>query len=79
VGTPWLAKTVRRIEDGEGREDDLPLLLDVCDNILGKSFCALGDFSTSNVVASIKYFYDEYVEHIRERRCPYAGAVAAVA
>lgn len=69
-GTPWLAKTVRRIESGEGREEDLPLLLDICDNILGRSFCALGDFSTSNIVATIKYFYDEYEEHIRRRGCP---------
>jgi NADH-quinone oxidoreductase subunit F len=78
-GTPWLAQTVRRIEKGEGREEDLPLLLDLCDNILGRSFCALGDFSTSNIVASIKYFYDEYEEHIRQRGCPYARATVAVA
>ncbi len=78
-GTPWLVKTVARIERGEGREEDLPLLLDICDNILGKSFCALGDFSTSNIVASIKYFYDEYAEHIRLRACPYQSAITAVA
>jgi NADH-quinone oxidoreductase subunit F len=70
-GTPWLAKTVRRIEDGDGREEDLPLLLDICDNILGRAFCPLGDFSTSNIVASIKYFHDEYEDHIRLGRCPY--------
>src|SRR5947209_2950059 len=69
-GTPWLAKTVRRIEGGQGREEDLPLLLDICDNILGRSFCALGDFSTSNIVATVKYFFDEYEEHIRLRACP---------
>lgn len=70
-GTPWLAKTVRRIERGRGREEDLPLLLDICDNILGRAFCALGDFATSNIVASIKYFFDDYEQHIREGRCPY--------
>ncbi|MBV9281660.1 MAG: NADH-quinone oxidoreductase subunit NuoF [Chloroflexi bacterium] len=73
-GTPWLAKTVRRVERGEGREEDLPLLLDICDNILGRSFCALGDFSTSNIVASLKYFIDEYEEHIRQRGCPYESS-----
>ncbi len=78
-GTPWLAKTVRRIESGQGREEDLPLLLDICDNILGRSFCALGDFSTSNIVASVKYFYDEYEEHIRSQACPYAHQARAVA
>jgi NADH-quinone oxidoreductase subunit F len=70
-GTPWLAKTVHRIENGEGREEDLPLLLDICDNILGRSFCALGDFSTSNIVATINYFFDEYEEHIVRGGCPY--------
>src|SRR5579872_2443132 len=70
-GTPWMAKTVRRIEEGRGREDDVPLLLDICDNILGRSFCPLGDFSTSNIVASIKHFRHEYEHHIRERGCPY--------
>jgi NADH-quinone oxidoreductase subunit F len=78
-GTPWLAKTVRRIERGEGREEDLPLLLDISDNILGRSFCALGDFSTSNIVASVKYFYQEYEQHILERACPYQKRPAAVA
>jgi NADH-quinone oxidoreductase subunit F len=78
-GTPWLAKTVRRIENGEGRQEDLPLLLDICDNILGRSFCPLGDFSTSNIVASIKYFYDEYEQHIVQQGCPYHPAATAVA
>jgi NADH-quinone oxidoreductase subunit F len=78
-GTPWLAKTVRRIEAGGGREEDLPLLLDICDNMLGRCFCALGDFATSNIVASIKHFYDEYEEHVRLGRCPHQSATAAVA
>ena len=78
-GTPWLAKTVRRIENGEGRQEDLPLLLDICDNILGRAFCPLGDFATSNIVASIKYFYDEYEQHILQRGCPYHSAASAVA
>jgi NADH-quinone oxidoreductase subunit F len=78
-GTPWLAKTVQRIEEGQGREEDLPLLLDICDNILGRSFCALGDFSTSNIVASVKYFYDDYEEHIRSHACPHARKALAVA
>lgn len=78
-GTPWLAKTIRRIENGEGRQEDLPLLLDLCDNILGRAFCPLGDFATSNVVASIKYFYDEYEQHIVQQGCPYQTAATAVA
>lgn len=70
-GSRWLRQMVERIEEGDGREEDLPILLDVSDNMLGKCFCALGDFATSNIVASIKHFRDEYEQHIHERRCPY--------
>lgn len=70
-GTPWLEKTVRRIEHGQGQEEDLPLLLDICDNMLGRCFCALGDFATSNIVASIKYFFNDYEEHIQRGGCPF--------
>jgi NADH-quinone oxidoreductase subunit F len=70
-GTPWLAQTVRRIENGHGREEDIPLLQDICDNIVGRAFCALGDFATSNIMASIQYFRDEYEEHIRLGACPF--------
>ncbi len=41
--------------------EDLDTLLDVCDNILGRSFCALGDGAVSPIVVSIKYFRDEYL------------------
>ena len=42
-GTDWLVKIFKRIADGGGRPEDAQLLLDICDNIEGKSFCPLGD------------------------------------
>jgi NADH-quinone oxidoreductase subunit F len=42
-GTYWMSEVFERIESGHGRDADIDLLLDVSDNILGKSFCALGD------------------------------------
>ena len=39
----------------------LEVLLDLCDNILGRSFCALGDGATSPITSSIQYFRDEYL------------------
>ena len=75
-GTRWLRQMVERIEDGDGREEDIPILRDVADNMLGKCFCALGDFATSNIVASIKHFQAEYEQHIRERCCPYRRSPA---
>ena len=60
-GNYWTAQILERIWDGHGRPEDLDTLLDVCDNILGRSFCALGDGAVSPIVASIKYFRDDYL------------------
>jgi len=60
-GNYWTAQILERIWHGDGKPEDLDTLLDVCDNILGRSFCALGDGATSPIVASIKYFRDEYL------------------
>ncbi len=70
-GGYWLSQVLRRIVTGGGRMEDLELLEDVCDNIFGRSFCALGDGMTSPIVSSLKYFRDEYETYIRERRCPF--------
>lgn len=81
-GTYWLVELLERLEHGHGSEKDVPLLLDICDNISGKSFCPLGDAATSSIVSSIKLFRDEYLYHIREGRCmvgPGALAPAGVA
>ena len=48
---------------------DIDLLMDICDNISGKSFCPLGDAATSPITSSIKLFRKEYEFHVREGRC----------
>jgi NADH-quinone oxidoreductase subunit F len=63
-GTFWLVQILRRLENGEGTEEDLEKLLDISDNILGRSFCALGDGATSPITSAIKYFRHEFVELI---------------
>jgi NADH-quinone oxidoreductase subunit F len=68
-GTDWMYKILRRIEDGQGRNEDLALLLDICDNIAGKSFCPLGEAAVGPVQSSIERFREEYEFHIREKRC----------
>jgi NADH-quinone oxidoreductase subunit F len=70
-GGYWLAQILHRIETGNGRMEDLDLLQDVCDNVFGRSFCALGDGMTSPIVAGLKHFRDEFEAHVRERRCPF--------
>ena len=62
-GGYWLSQVLRRILDGKGREQDLVVLQDVCDNIFGRSFCGLGDAMTSPIVSSLKHFRGEY-EHL---------------
>jgi NADH-quinone oxidoreductase subunit F len=73
-GTYWYVGIYERLENGEGTEEDLATLLDLSDNILGRSFCALGDGATSSVSSSIKYFRDEYIAHVEGHGCPSAGA-----
>jgi NADH-quinone oxidoreductase subunit F len=75
-GTWWLVQTLARLERGEGQESDLDLLLDQCDNILGRSFCALADGATSPISSSIKYFRDEYLAHLQHGGCPFDPAAS---
>jgi NADH-quinone oxidoreductase subunit F len=70
-GTYWMVQILERLERGEGTEADLQTLLDTCDNIFGRSFCALGDGATSPIVSSIKYFRDEYIAHVEQAGCPF--------
>ena len=75
-GTYWLVQVYRRLENGQGTEADLEKLLDLCDNILGRAFCALGDGATSPITSSIQYFRDEYIEHITSGGCPFDPAAS---
>ncbi len=77
-GTWWLVQTLARLERGEGTEADLELLLDQCDNILGRAFCALGDGATSPITSSIQYFRDEYIAHFEHGGCPFDHAASTL-
>ncbi len=72
-GTWWVTRVLGRIEEGYGREADLPLLGEVGQNILFRSFCALADGAVSPLSSSLKYFMHEYEAHVREGRCPVTG------
>jgi NADH-quinone oxidoreductase subunit F len=69
-GTWWLARVLRRMERGDGKSQDIDLIKEVAGNMLFKSFCALADGAVSPLDSSIKYFRDEYEEHVRLGRCP---------
>nr|WP_218902576.1 NADH-quinone oxidoreductase subunit NuoF [Streptomonospora nanhaiensis] len=70
-GNYWMVQVLDRLEHGRGTEADLDKLLDICDNLLGRSFCALGDGATSPVMSSIKHFRQEYIDHVTQGGCPF--------
>jgi len=59
-GTRWMVKIFDRILAGGGRMEDIDLLLDICDQIDGRSYCGLGDAAAWPIRASIKHFRHEY-------------------
>lgn len=63
-GTDWLVKIFKRIAKGEGRLEDAQLLLDLCDNIEGKSFCPLGDAAAWPIQSAIKKFPEDFKRHL---------------
>jgi NADH-quinone oxidoreductase subunit F len=78
-GSGWVEKILQRIEAGDGREQDIDLLLDVCDNIAPgltwpprqTTICPLGPSIPSPVVSAIRMFRDEFLVHIKEGGCPH--------
>jgi NADH-quinone oxidoreductase subunit F len=70
-GTWWLVQILERLEAGKGSEEDLDTLLDLSDNITGRSFCALADGATAPITSSIQHFKDEYLAHFENGACPF--------
>jgi NADH-quinone oxidoreductase subunit F len=68
-GTGWLYRVIKRIEDGQGRQEDLDKLVDVATNINGNTICALGDAAAAPVISFIKHFHDEFQYHVDHGRC----------
>jgi NADH-quinone oxidoreductase subunit F len=75
-GTSWLVKIHDRIMAGAGRMEDIDLLLDICNNISGRSFCALGEAAAWPIAGmhipptpgkgAIYYFRHEYEELVKK-------------
>ena len=72
-GTRWMVQLLHRIEDGEASQGELDLLLDVCDRILGKCLCPLGDAAAMPVASYVDKFREEFQRHIDEGGCPFGG------
>jgi NADH-quinone oxidoreductase subunit F len=75
-GTWWKVKVLERLEHGSGKQEDLDLLLDICDAMDGTCFCPLGDASSWAVRSNVKLFRDEFQAHVDEGRCPFGDEAA---
>lgn len=69
-GTGWLYRVVKRIEEGQGKQEDLDLLVQVSNQIDGFTICALGAAAATPVRSFIKHFRAEFEEHIEKGACP---------
>lgn len=70
-GTGWSRKVLERIEAGQGEEKDLNLLLEIADNMAGKTVCVLSDALAMPIVSYIQRFRNEFEEHVKLKKCPF--------
>ncbi|HSV73748.1 MAG TPA: NADH-quinone oxidoreductase subunit NuoF [Chthonomonadales bacterium] len=73
-GTRWILQVLDRITAGGGRNSDIDLLSSICDQIDGRSYCALGDAAAWPIRASIKHYRHEYEHWIAHGRSPVGDA-----
>jgi NADH-quinone oxidoreductase subunit F len=72
-GTTWLRKMLDRFHEGGGRAEDIPLIDELSKNMLGRTFCPLGDAAAMPTISIVKKWRKEFEEHLRGR-CPYKPA-----
>lgn len=72
-GTWWAVKVLERVEHGNGRPEDMDLLLDIANGIDGRSFCPLGDAASWALRSNVKLFREEFEQHVTQGRCPFEG------
>ncbi len=73
-GTLWLRKLMVRMHSGEGRQSDIGLIGDIARNMLGRTFCPLGDAAAMPAISFVEKFRDEFEAHLDGKPCPYEPA-----
>ena len=68
-GTEWMYQILTRLENGNGRNGDLELLLDICANMKALTICPLSDAAAMPIESYIRKFYDEFAAHIQQQHC----------
>lgn len=69
LGTKRMLEILTRITEGNGKEEDIELLEELCLAIKDGALCGLGQTAPNPVLTTLKYFRNEYVEHIKEKKC----------
>lgn len=70
VGTVQMYNLLTKITQGEATMDDLALLEELCDLVRNTSLCGLGQAAPNPVLSTLRYFREEYVAHIQDKKCP---------
>jgi NADH-quinone oxidoreductase subunit F len=73
-GTTWLRKILQRMHDGGGIASDIPLLSELSNNMLGRTFCALGDAAAMPTISIVEKWRDEFEDHLTGVPCPHDRA-----
>jgi NADH-quinone oxidoreductase subunit F len=73
-GTAWLRKLMTRFHEGGGLASDIDLMGDIATNMLGRTFCPLGDAAAMPMLAFVEKFRDEFEAHLDGKPCPLAKA-----
>jgi NADH-quinone oxidoreductase subunit F len=77
IGTKRMLEILERIQEGRGVPEDIEKLEQLSEQIIGSSLCGLGKTAPNPVLTTLRYFKDEYLAHINEKRCP-AGVCKAL-
>jgi len=70
-GTAWLSKLLARFHSGAGERQEIDLIGELAQNMLGRTFCPLGDAAAMPTMAFVKKFRDEFEAHLDGRPCPF--------
>jgi NADH-quinone oxidoreductase subunit F len=70
-GTGWLDKILGRLETGRGTSADLGAVLEICDEMVGRTICVLADAAAMPAKSIVQKFKAEFEAHVTEKRCPF--------
>jgi NADH-quinone oxidoreductase subunit F len=77
-GTLWLQKLLTRFHEGQGRRNEIALIGELARNMLGRTFCPLGDAAAMPTISLVEKFYDEFEAHLEGRPCPFEARTAVL-